>query len=113
MSQSAGGTFVGGDRDFTGTFKPAEENLTVVIKGKFNKSVPSFNCPTASITYTILDNFSGTYNIALINPISYLGKDSVNITFEYDGVTLQLTGKLNQNIPDKLTIGGSGTWFIG
>jgi hypothetical protein len=113
MSKSASGTFVGGGQDFTGTFKPKETNLTLVITGKFTKSVPSFNCPTASITYNVLDNFSGTYQITITDPLSYLGTDRIDITFEYDGVTLHLTGRLNPHISDKLTIGGSGSWSIG
>lgn len=112
MSKSANGSFVGNGIDFVGTFNP-DQNTTFVILGTFSKPIPSFKSSHASITYNDLQDFTGSYEIMFINPMSYVGQDSVDIQFKKreNGSVLHITGRLFDNIPNRITIGGYGKWY--
>ena len=112
MSKSVNGTFVGSGVDFVGTFSP-DQSTTFVILGTFSKPIPSFNSSSASITYNDMQDFTGSYEITIINPICYVGQDSVDILFTKSETRsqLRLTGRLVNNIPNRITICGYGKWY--
>ena len=107
--QIARGTFTGRGSNFNGQFDA--EGFQVIMAGRFSQSLLPFNVPKASITYRSLVDFSGTFTIGFSTPPSFVGKDTVDITFRRQGdIVLHLTGRLASPTDRRQIVTGSAQW---
>ena len=103
------GTFISSSSSFSGVFYP--EGLGLNLIGKFNQLLPSFNIAAATITYKSIEDFNGQYAILPPPPLSFVGPDTVDITFTSlsTGTQMHLTG-ITAPLGNRYIVSGQGLW---
>lgn len=111
MPKSAIGSFRGFANNFNGIFYL--DGYQVLVTGAFTQSMQQFSCSNASVTYNVLNDFAGPYNIEVSTPPSFIGIDTINIKFtSADGRELHVTGNVKPPLDQRQTAIGSGRWTV-
>ena len=91
------------------------DGFQVACSGKFSNYVPPFFVPVATITYDNLRDFNGPFAILPPPPpLSFVGPDTVDITFTNPKTKarLHLTGNLVPPFDIRYIVVGEGLWVI-
>ena len=106
---TASGTFSAFGNNFLGTFHPPLG--TVKVTGNFSQSVPKITVSSASVTYANTSEFSGTYEVVVKVPPSFIGATTLDLLFQNSSNNvLHVTGDLDYDISSRVSIAGLGTW---
>lgn len=111
MSKSAKGSFRGFGNNFSGIFYI--DGYQVLVTGALTQSCQQFNVPSASVTYDVLNDFNGPYDIKASTPPSFVGLDTIDIKFtSADGKELHVTGKVTPALDQRHSAVGSSSWTV-